>query len=298
MKKLVFTGAGVALVTPFIEDGSAVDYDKFAELIEEQIAGKTDALLIAGTTGESPTLSDEEHRGIISFAVRQVAGRVPVIAGAGSNDTLYSAHLARHAQDAGVDALLLVSPYYNKTTQKGLVKHFTYVADRVDIPIILYNIPGRTGVDIKPETYAELAKHPNIVATKEANGNISALVKTRALVGDELYVYSGDDDLTVPMLSLGGKGVISVLSNLMPKYVHDICESYFTGDVKKSMDMALKASPLVQALFSEVNPGPVKTAMNLMGKKVGPLRLPLCDMDSATLANLKAQMARFELIKE
>ena len=238
MKDIIFTGAAVAIVTPFTESG--VNFPELKRLIDFNIEKGTDAIVIAGTTGESSTMSDEEHREAIKFTVECVNKRVPVIAGTGSNDTIYALELSQYAESVGVDALLLVTPYYNKTTQSGLVKHYNYIADRVNIPIILYNVPSRTGVNITPETYVELAKHPRIVATKEASGDISAIARIKALCGDELNIYSGNDDQIVPILSLGGKGVISVFSNIMPKEAHDICSLYFEGKVKESCDLQTK----------------------------------------------------------
>ena len=287
MKKTIFTGAGVAIVTPFNSDLS-VNYDKLGELIEYQIANGTDAIIICGTTGEASTLTDDEHREEIKFAVDKVAGRVPVIAGTGSNDTAYSIELTRYAKEVGADASLNVTPYYNKTTQRGLIKHFTAIADAVDLPMILYNVPGRTGMTITPDTYKELSKHPNIVATKEASGNLSDVVRIKYLCGDDLDIYSGEDGLITPMLSLGAKGVISVLSNIKPRETHNICEEYFRGNVEASAALQIKYSNLVDALFCETNPIPVKAAMNVLGFDVGECRLPLYEMSEANLAKLKA----------
>lgn len=286
MKKTVFTGAGVAIVTPFHKDLS-VNYAKLEELIEYQIANSTDAIIICGTTGEASTLTDEEHRDVIRFAVEKTAGRIPVIAGTGSNDTAYAIELTRYAAEVGADAYLNVTPYYNKTTQLGLIRHFTAIADAVDIPCILYNVPGRTGMTIKPETYMELSKHPNIVATKEASGNVSDIVHIRALCGDNLDIYSGEDGLITPILSLGAKGVISVLSNILPQQTHNICSYYFDGNTAKSAELQIMYSELIDALFIETNPIPVKTAMNILGFEVGECRLPLCEMTSANLEKLK-----------
>lgn len=286
MKKTVFTGAGVAIVTPFNKDLS-VNYAKLEELIEYQIANSTDAIIICGTTGEASTLTDEEHRDVIRFAVEKTAGRIPVIAGTGSNDTAYAIELTKFAAEVGADAYLNVTPYYNKTTQLGLVRHFSAIADAADIPCILYNVPGRTGMTIKPETYLELSKHPNIVATKEASGNVADIVHIRALCGDDLDIYSGEDGLITPILSLGAKGVISVLSNIIPKQTHEICSSYFNGDTAKSAELQIKYSALIDALFIETNPIPVKTAMNILGFDVGECRLPLCEMTPANLEKLK-----------
>lgn len=295
MKNIVFTGAGVAIVTPFHPDGS-VHYDKLAELIEEQIARGTDAIVICGTTGESSTLSPEEHAECIRFTVEKVAKRVPVIAGAGSNDTAFAVSLSREAEAFGADALLHVTPYYNKCSQRGLIAHFTYIADRVSIPIILYNVPSRTGLKIEPETYLELSKHPNIVAIKEAGGDISAIAKTMQLCGDNLTLYSGNDDQIAALMGLGAKGVISVLSNIAPEVAHEIAASALGGDMKKSLALQLEWLDLCNDLFVDVNPVPVKAAMNLMGKQVGSCRLPLCDTDDAKLAKLRATLARHNLI--
>ena len=286
MKKTIFTGAAVALVTPFLEDGT-VNYKKLEELIEYQIANSTDAIVACGTTVEASTLTDEEHKEVIKFTVEKVAGRIPVIAGTGSNDTAYSLELSQFAKEVGADAHLQVTPYYNKTTQKGLIKHFEYVADRVDLPMILYNVPGRTGMNILPETYGELCKHPNIVAAKEANGDVAALVKTMDICGDELDIYSGDDGLIVPMMSLGAKGVISVLSNIKPKETHEICQLFMDGKIAESAKMQKAYNNLINALFIETNPIPVKAALNVLGFEVGECRLPLCEMSEANLEKLK-----------
>ena len=294
MSNTIFTGAGVALVTPFHADGS-VNYDKLGELIEFQIKNETDAIIIAGTTGEAPTLSDEEHKQVIAFSADVIKKRVPLIAGAGSNDTLYGTQNAIYAEKAGADALLLVTPYYNKTTQKGLIKHFSYYADNVNIPIILYNVPSRTGVNIEPDTYVELAKHKNIVAVKEASGNISQIAEIAAKCPD-LDIYSGNDDQIVPIMSLGGKGVISVLSNVAPKQAHDICQFYLDGNVKAALDLQLKLSELNKALFCEVNPIPVKEALNLMGFDVGPTRMPLCEMDPKNVERLTTALKGANLL--
>ena len=287
-KNTVFTGAATAIITPMKNGG--VDYEKFAQLVEFQISHHIDAIVVCGTTGESSTLTDEEHRELIRFCVEKVAGRVPVIAGTGSNDTDYAVDLSKFACDAGADALLQVTPYYNKTTQRGLIKHFFAVADAVTKPIILYNVPSRTGVNIKPETYAELAKHENIAATKEASGSISAVAEIRHACGDALDVYSGNDDQIVPILSLGGKGVISVLSNLLPAETHQICQDFFDGNVKASADAQIRYLPLINSLFCEVNPIPVKTAMNLLGFCTEEIRLPLCEMEDGNKARLVADM--------
>ncbi|WP_341273839.1 4-hydroxy-tetrahydrodipicolinate synthase [Clostridium beijerinckii] len=290
----MFTGAAVAIVTPFTEDG--INFSELKKLIDFNIENGTDAIVIAGTTGESSTMTDEEHREVIRFTVEYVNKRVPVIAGTGSNDTVYAVELSKYAESVGADALLLVTPYYNKTTQTGLIKHYNYIADRVNIPIILYNVPSRTGVNITPETYAELAKHPRIVATKEASGDLSAIAKIKALCKDELNIYSGNDDQIVPILSLGGKGVISVFSNIMPKESHEICSLYFEGKVKESCNLQTKYLDLINTLFIEVNPIPVKTALGIMGYNVGPLRMPLFPMEGKNLEKLREELAKNNLI--
>lgn len=295
MKKTIFKGAATALITPMNPD-TTVNYTKLKELIDEQINAGIDALVICGTTGEKSTLNYEEHIKVIETACQHTNGRVPIIAGAGSNDTVYSVGLCKDAIDVGADALLMVTPYYNKTSQAGLISHYTYVADRIDAPIIVYNVPSRTGVNILPETYLELSKHQNIVAIKEANGDISSVAKTKQLVGDALDIYSGNDDQIVPLMSLGGSGVISVLSNVAPKATHDMCMAYLNGDVKTAMDLQLKYIPLINALFSDVNPIPVKEAMNIMGKDVGPVRLPLVPMSEQKRDALKKIMADLKLI--
>ncbi len=277
-KKTVFTGAATALITPFDKDGN-IDYERFEALVEFQISEGIDALVVAGTTGESSTFTDDEHRRVIEFVVEKTAGRVPVIAGAGSNDTAYATGLVKHACAAGADAVLLVTPYYNKATQNGLIRMYTEIADASEKPVILYNVPSRTGVNIEPETYLALAKHPNIVGIKEANGNIAKIVDTFALVGDKLDVYSGNDDQIVPMLSLGAKGVISVLSNLLPRATSQICRKYFDGDTEGSRRMQLELLPLIHALFSEVNPIPAKAAMARLGYTENVLRSPLYPME-------------------
>ena len=292
MKRPVFTGAAVAIITPMNTDGS-VNYDELGRIIDDQIAHSTDAIVICGTTGESPTLTDEEHTECIRYTVKKAAGRVPVIAGTGSNDTKYAIWLSKQAEADGADALLLVTPYYNKTSQAGLLAHYTAIADAVHIPCILYNVPSRTGCNLTPATLAELAKHPNINAVKEASGNISHVAEIAAACGDSLNIYSGNDDQIVPMMSLGAKGVISVLSNVAPKETHDIVALYNEGKVKESCDLQLKALPLIHALFSEVNPIPVKKALNLMGKEVGPLRGPLSEMEEEHAAKLAEEMKKF-----
>ena len=295
MKKEIFSGAGVAIVTPMYPDGS-IHYEKLGQLIDWQIENHTDAIVICGTTGESACMTDQEHIDCIEFAVKHTAGRVPVIAGAGSNDTAYAVQLSKEAKQLGADALLHVTPYYNKTSQKGLIAHFNAIADATDLPIILYNVPSRTGVNIKPETYAQLAKHPNIVAAKEASGNISQVAQIKALCGDDLDLYSGNDDQIVPLLSLGAKGVISVLSNVMPKETHDICALFFEGKVQESAALQLKLLDLINHLFMDVNPIPVKAAMNLMGFEVGECRLPLVSMDDAQINVLRQSMKQAGLL--
>ena len=294
MKKTVFTGSATALITPFNENG--IDYEAFGALIDWQIASKTDALVICGTTGEASTLTDEEHVEAIRYAAKRSNKRIPIIAGTGSNDTDYSLWLSKEAEAAGADALLLVTPYYNKATPKGLIKHFSTVADNVSIPSILYNVPSRTGCNIPLSVYRELCEHENIVATKEASGNISAIAEIAAECGDKLAIYSGNDDQIVPILSLGGKGVISVLSNVLPNETHDICQLYFDGKVKESAAMQLKYLDLINKLFCEVNPIPVKTAMSLMGKCASTMRAPLCEMEDANLAALTAVMKKHGVI--
>ena len=295
MKKTVFTGSGVAIATPMHEDGS-VNFERLDALIDFHLENKTDSIISCGTTGESATLSHEEHCKVLEHTIRRVNKRIPVIAGVGSNDTAYSLELAKEAAAYGADALLSVTPYYNKASQAGLVKHFTYVADRVDLPMILYNVPSRTGCSIQPETYLELSKHPNIVATKEANGNISAIAKTIALCGDDLDIYSGNDDQVLPILALGGKGVISVFANVCPAETHDICEKFFQGDLAGSRELFLKYLPLKEDLFMDVNPIPVKEAMNMMGMECGPCRLPLCEMAPAAKEKLAAALKKYGLI--
>ena len=294
MKQPVFRGAGVAIITPFSDSG--INFPELGRIIEHQIASGTDAIIITGTTGESATMSDEEHKEAIRFAVQQVKGRIPVIAGTGSNETSYAIQLSQFSESVGADALLLVTPYYNKCTQAGLVAHYTAIADAVNIPIILYTVPSRTGVSIATDTYVKLSKHPRIVAVKEASGNITEVLKLRAAVGDDLVVYSGNDDQIIPILSLGGQGVISVLSNVAPKVVHDMCELYFEGKVKEAAQMQIDYADLIEALFCEVNPIPVKTAMGILGYNVGELRMPLTPMSPVNIEQLKAVMKKHNLI--
>lgn len=294
-KTTVFIGTGVAIVTPMYKDGS-VNYEKYRELVEWQIQNGTDAIVSCGTTGESSTLNDEEHVEVIRAAVEQAKGRVPVIAGTGSNDTAYCIDLSKKAKELGSDALLLVTPYYNKASQSGLVAHYSAIAEEVKMPIILYNVPSRTGVNIKPETYAKLCTNPYIVAIKEANGNIASVAKTASLCGDNIDIYSGNDDQIVPVLSLGGKGIISVMSNILPAQTSDIARKWFSGDIKGSCALQIKYMDMIDALFSDVNPIPVKQAMNMMGMEVGPCRLPLNEMDEAGLQALAQVMRRHGLL--
>ena len=297
MKKTIFTGAGVAIVTPMNPDES-INFDRLGQIIDNQIENGTDAIVICGTTGESATMTDQEHVDCIGYAVKRVNGRVPVIAGAGSNHTSYAVWMSKEAKRVGADALLHVTPYYNKTSQTGLIRHFNAVADATDLPIILYNVPSRTGVNITPATYRELAKHLNIVAAKEASGNISQIAQIAQACGDELDLYSGNDDQIVPLLSLGAKGVISVLSNIMPRETHDICRLFFEGKIAESRALQLKLLPLINALFSDVNPIPVKEAMNMMGWECGECRLPLVSMQPQAKEHLRVLMQEQGLIKE
>ena len=289
----IFKGAGVAIVTPMTADGE-VNYEVLGEMLEAQIAGGTDAIIISGTTGESATLSEEEHSAVIRYAIKKVNKRIPVIAGTGSNCTATAIKLSKEAEKDGADGLLLVTPYYNKATQKGLIAHYTAIAKAVSLPIILYNVPSRTGCNLQPETIAALVKNvKNIVGVKEASGNISQIAKVKLLCGDDIDLYSGNDDQVVPILSLGGIGVISVLSNVAPKETHNMVMDYLNGDVDKARQMQLKAIPLIDALFSEVNPIPVKKALNLMGWEAGPLRAPLTEMEASHAEVLKKTMKDF-----
>lgn len=291
----IFTGAGVAIVTPMKENGD-INFEKLGEILEEQIAEGTDAVIICGTTGESSTMTHEEHLEAIKYTVEKVNKRIPVIAGTGSNCTETAIYLSKEAEQYGADGLLLVTPYYNKATQKGLIAHYTAVANAVKLPIIMYNVASRTGCNITPETAAYLAEHvENIVGIKEASGNIAQITQLVALTRGKLDIYSGNDDQIVPLLALGGKGVISVLSNVAPRYTHEIVAKFMDGDVKGSCEMQLNALPLIHALFSEVNPIPVKAAMNLMGKEVGPLRMPLTEMEDGHKEELKKAMDEFGL---
>lgn len=291
----IFTGAGTALVTPMNADGS-VNFPKMKELIEFQITNGIDALIICGTTGEASTMSDEVQIECIRFAKEVAAGRVPIIAGAGSNDTAHCIELAQGCEKAGADGVLLVTPYYNKATQKGLILHYTAVAESINIPIILYNVPGRTGCNIAPKTVLELSKVKNIVAVKEASGNLSQVAEIAALCGPDFDIYSGNDDQILPVLSLGGKGVISVLSNVAPQDTHDMVAKFLEGDVKAATKLQLDAIELISALFCEVNPIPVKAALNLMGYEVGSCKAPLCDMEDKNLETLRTALKNYGLI--
>lgn len=295
MKKVLFTGAGIAIITPFDEDYK-INFKKLGEIIDYQIENGTDAIIICGTTGEGATLDHEEHTEAIRFAVKYTAGRIPVIAGTGSNDTNYAVKLSNEAEKAGVDGLLMVTPYYNKTSQEGLIRHYTYISERVSTPIILYNVPSRTGMNILPETYHELSKLERIVATKEANGDISQIAATAALCGDDLAIYSGNDDEVTAIMSLGGKGVISVLSHVAPRVAHDMAASYLAGDAARSAQLQLEWYDLCKALFLDVNPIPVKAAMNMMGWDVGECRLPLAPMSAAKCETLRTIMAKHGLL--
>ncbi|KEI84507.1 4-hydroxy-tetrahydrodipicolinate synthase [Clostridium botulinum] len=290
----IFKGSGVAIITPFTETG--VDFDKLSELIEWHIKSKTDAIIVCGTTGEATTMTETEKKETIKFVVDKVNKRIPVIAGTGSNNTASSIAMSKWAESIGVDGLLVITPYYNKTTQKGLVKHFKAVSDAVNAPIIIYNVPGRTGLNIAPSTLKELCKDKNIVAVKEASGNISQIAQIKALCGDKLDIYSGNDDQIIPILALGGIGVISVLANVIPEDVHNMCELYLTGKVNEALKIQLDSLALTNALFIETNPIPVKTAMNLMNMKVGDLRLPLCEMNENNLEILKKELKAYNLM--
>lgn len=295
MKTTVFTGAAVAIVTPMNSDGS-INFDELGRLIDFNIDNGTDAIVICGTTGESSTMTDDEHIECIRYAVEKTAKRVPVIAGTGSNHTEYAVNLSKKAQELGADALLCVTPYYNKTSQAGLIAHFTAIANAVSIPIILYSVPSRTGVNITPETCYELSKVENIVAIKEASGNISQIAKIASMCGDDLAIYSGNDDQIVPVMSLGGKGVISVLSNCMPYETHEICQLCLDGDFKTANEKFMKVLDFANALFCDVNPIPVKEALNMMGFEAGPCRLPLVPMSEANRSFLKSNMDKLSLI--
>ncbi len=296
MSNHIFKGSGVAIVTPMNADGS-INYDEYGRIIEFQIQNGTDAIITCGTTGESATLSREEHCQVIEYTVGKVAKRVPVIAGAGSNDTIFAAELSAEAERLGADAILSVTPYYNKTSQSGLIQHYHYIADRIHIPMIVYNVPSRTGCNIKPETYAELAKHPNIQATKEANGDISALVKTMALCGDDLDVYSGEDAQAFTITAMGGLGVISVFANICPRESHEIIKKALDGDFKSSFAMQKYYIELMNMLFSDVNPIPIKAAMNMCGFNCGPCRMPLAPMSESGEKALRECLTKYGILK-
>ncbi|MBR2715160.1 MAG: 4-hydroxy-tetrahydrodipicolinate synthase [Ruminococcus sp.] len=295
MSKPIFTGSGVALITPMNADGS-VNYDVLGQLLEFQIENGTDAIIACGTTGEAATLTVKEHCEVLSFVSEKVNGRIPVIAGTGSNDTNTAIELSKSAQSTGADALLCVTPYYNKTSQTGLIRHFTTIADNIDLPMIVYNVPSRTGCNIQPKTYAELCKHENIVATKEANGDISSVSQTRSLCGNKLDIYSGNDDQTVPFMSLGGLGVISVFANICPKEMHQICQLCLDNNFVEAAKMNFHYVELMDMMFSDVNPIPVKTAMNLIGFNAGECRLPLVPMSYRGYHDLKDCLTKYDLI--
>ncbi|NLI59091.1 MAG: 4-hydroxy-tetrahydrodipicolinate synthase [Clostridium sp.] len=292
MRKPIFTGAGVAIVTPFTEDG--VNFEKLGELIEIQIKEGTDALIICGTTGEASTMPDDEHKEVIKFAVDKVNKRIPVIAGTGSNDTKHAISLSKYAEEVGADAILSVTPYYNKTSQKGLYRHFKDIAESIKIPVVLYNVPGRTNLNIAPGTVKELSEIDNIVAIKECN--INQVAEIINICKEDFTVYSGNDDLTVPMLSLGGKGVISVMANIIPKETHDMVNNYLEGNIEEARKLQLKYIDLIKALFMDVSPMPLKAAMNLMGMDVGKCRLPLVDLEEEQLESLKNVLIKYNLI--
>lgn len=293
----MFEGSGVALITPF--KNNEVDYQMLGEIIDWQIKKGTDSIIICGTTGESATMSHEERKNVIEFAVKRTNKRIPVIAGTGSNNTSYAIELSKFAEEVGVDGLLIVTPYYNKTTQKGAIEHYKAIAKNVNLPIILYNVPGRTGMNLLPKTIYELSKTPNIVGIKEASGDIGLVAQIASLCGDDFYIYSGNDDMTVPILSLGGKGVISVVANILPGDTHHMVMEYLNGNVEKSRKLQLKMNGLINALFIETNPIPVKTAMNLMGMGAGELRLPLTNMEEENLKVLINMMKEYGIsIKE
>lgn len=295
MREPIFTGACPAIVTPFDQSG-AINYDRFAQLIDEQIAAGVDAICAVGTTGECSTLTLREHIAAVNFCVKHVNHRVKVIAGAGSNDTSAAVYLSQHAEDSGADALLHVTPYYNKCSQEGLIRHYEYIADRTELPIILYNVPSRTGVSFTAETYRVLSQNPKINGVKEASGNLNLITHTRYLCGDDFFIWSGNDDQVVPMMSLGAKGVISVVANIDPKLMVDITHRCLEGRFEEAARLQLEHMDLIDALFCEVNPIPVKAALNLMGKDVGGLRLPLCDISPANLEVLRAAMERTGLL--
>lgn len=287
----MFKGSGVAIVTPF-KDGK-IDFKKLEELLEWHISEGTDAIIICGTTGESATMSDEEQKEAIRFTVEKVNKRIDVIAGTGSNNTAHSIELSKYAEEVGADGVLIVTPYYNKTTQKGLIAHYTAIADSINIPIIIYNVPGRTGLNILPKTICELSKHPNIRGVKEASGDIAQVAEVARLVPEDFYIYSGNDDMIVPLLSLGGHGVISVVANILPKDTHNMVQYFLDGDLKSSKDLQLKMKPLIDALFVEVNPIPVREAMNILGMEIGACRLPLVSMEETNRDKLIEEMSLY-----
>lgn len=292
----IFKGSGVAIITPFNEKG--IDFNKLEELLEWHVKNNTDAIIICGTTGEASTMSEEERKETIKFTVEKINKRIPVIAGTGSNNTLSSVKFSKWAESIGVDGLLVITPYYNKTTQKGLVEHFKTINDEVNTPIIIYNVPGRTGLNLLPKTLVKICNIcNNVVAIKEASGNISQIAEIKALLRDKIDIYSGNDDQTIPILSLGGIGVISVLANIIPKEVHQMCELYMNGKIKEALKIQLDALTLSNSLFIETNPIPIKTAMNLLGMKVGNLRLPLCNMEEKNLNVLKQELESYGLLK-
>jgi len=287
----IFKGSGVAIVTPFNETG--IDFEKLGELLDWHVANSTDAIIICGTTGEAPTMSDDEKMAAFKYTVERIAGRIPVIAGTGSNDTNHTIMLSKYAESVGCDGVLCVTPYYNKTTQKGLIAHYTAIADSINLPVIIYNVPGRTGINVNADTLKVLSMHKNISGVKEASGNISQVVEIGMFCNEDFCMYSGNDDQVVPLLSVGGIGVISVVANIAPKVMHDMVIGYLQGDVKTAMELQLSIKPLNDALFCEVNPIPVKTAMNLVGYEVGNLRLPLVDMTENNLKRLKNELVNY-----
>ncbi len=287
----MFKGSGVAIVTPFRDD--QIDFQKLEELLEWHVEEGTDAIIICGTTGEASTMSLEEQKQAIKFTVEKINNRIPVIAGTGSNNTKSSIELSKYSEEVGVDGLLIVTPYYNKTTQAGLIKHYTTIADNVSIPIIIYNVPGRTGLNILPSTIAELSKHPNIRGVKEASGDIAQVAEIARLCPEDFYIYSGNDDMIVPLLALGGVGVISVVANILPQDTHNMVQYFLDGDIKASKELQLKMKPLIDALFIEVNPIPVREAMNILGMEVGPCRLPLVPMGETNKNKLIEEMSLY-----
>ena len=295
MKETIFKGCGVASVTPFKEDGT-VNLKKYAELIDFYINNNADAIIVNGTTGESATLSDEEQYNIICCAKDVINHRVPLIAGAGSNNTYHAARLAINARNGGADAILSVTPYYNKANEDGIIEHYNFIANHACLPTIIYNVPSRTGVNIKPETYLRLIENPYIVAVKEASGNLSQIAKIKALCGDEIDIYSGNDDNIVPVMSIGGKGVISVLANILPKEIHEICSLFENGKTNEAAKKQIEYIPLIETLFSDINPIPIKEAMNILGYNVGTLRLPLCKMSEDKIIKLKNILMKYNLI--